>query len=348
MNLTVLDERLAAVAFVAAALFAGSGLVVGAALVRRFLNFRSDRLRVAVQTTWTPLLLACASGETPSGARIRRREREFVVLVWTELRRNLRGSAAGLLDRCAYDLGIRAASVKLARSRSISGRLVGVSALGEMRDRFSWSTIENYVDSRDTRLSVAAATALVQIREDRGLAILVSRLDSRADWHPTAVGPALKGVNPDVGSKVMPGLVEGLSERAILTILKVATSATSRWLLGSARTIPSRHTDPAVLVWLLKFFAACRDPVDLPFVRRLASHSDPLVRAEALRSLGLMGLISDVPVVLAGLLDHHRQAQFAAADALLRIPGAPDPGPLMGTLPERSAAVLTHVVALKS
>ena len=85
----------------------------------------------------------------------------------------------------------------MARSRGRWRRLVGIAALGYLRERAAWDELRSIAHSRHPVESLAAARALVHIDIEQGLAAVMPLIASRADWPPSRVAALLQDAGPD-------------------------------------------------------------------------------------------------------------------------------------------------------
>ena len=206
---------------------------------------------------------------------------------------------------------------RMARSRGRWQRLVGIAALGHLRERAAWDELRSIAHARHPVESLAAARALVHIDVEQGLAAVMPLIAVRADWPPSRVAALLQDAGPDA-------IVEPLTRAAGEASPERAAQLVRYWSLRRARR--SRRTCGSSSAVLKtpgssgRASTSCRAPRTLSLFAPFSLTPDWPVRSEAARTIGRLGTEADVPTLVRLLGDTAWWVRYRAAQAIASLP----------------------------
>ncbi len=302
---------------------AGAALIVAftALLLALRLGYQvRRRRRDALTGAWqTMLIRSLASPEQPLPP-LPRRFAADILCTWIYLRECLRGDVTERLDAVARRAGFDQLARRMARSRGRWRRLVGIAALGHLRERAAWDRLYSIAHSRHPVESLAAARALVHIDVERGLTAVMPLIAIRADWPPSRVAALLQDAGPDA---IVEPLTRAAAEAAPASPERAAQLVGYMVLAPSALVAPHvrtliRGTRDARLIRACLHVLSSADDVDL--VRPFLAHPHWPVRSEAARTVGRLGTEADVAALTPLLGDTAWWVRYRAAQAIASLP----------------------------
>ena len=310
-------------AAVVAALIAGGAALALFAVVLglRAVHVLHKRRMKTMREAWWPILAetAVSSRRVDEAQRpaLRRRDRRLLLREWSRFRGLLHGQASANLNALAIDLGLLALARRELRRRSVDHRLMGLRAVGQMRDADSWDAIDASVESDNVALAVTAATALNDIDPDRAIPRIVPVVARSARWPRTQVGRILNGAGPDiVSSRLCREIAEAPPEQ-VVRLLQFADSAFASDINAVAERLLTTRDEPALLSAALK---AARGRICPKRVMELTRHEAWFVRMQAASLLGRVGMREDLSTLEPLLADSEWWVRYRAAQALVASP----------------------------
>ncbi|HEY8106229.1 MAG TPA: HEAT repeat domain-containing protein [Gemmatimonadales bacterium] len=309
---TVGDVALAGAALIAA--------FTALLLVLRLGHQLRRRRRDALTATWQAMLIRSLGSPDEPLPPLPRRFAADVLCTWIYLRECLRGEVTERLDAVARRAGFDDLARHMARSRGRWRRLVGIAALGYLRERAAWDELRLIAHSRHPVESLAAARALVHIDIEQGLAAVMPLIASRADWPPSRVAALLQDAGPDA---MVEPLTRAAAEAAPASPDRAAQLVRYMVLAPSALVAPHVRalvagTHDAGLIRACLHVLSNADDADV--VRPFLAHPDWPVRSEAARTIGRLGTAADVPVLTSLLGDTAWWVRYRAAQAIASLP----------------------------
>jgi HEAT repeat protein len=270
---------------------------------------------------WRPLLVAVIAGETVTVPPLSKNNFINFLKLWNHLQESLRGESKERLNSLAIHCGMLNYSHLLLRRKELRLRLLALNTLGHLMDRSVWDEILRLARLPDPLISIAAVRALFQIDANAALRELKNELLERDDW-PTAQLAILLQV---LGTEsVFTMLAENANQLAVASspselvrlkrLLQLFEIAPYHQVIQTVREIFSVATDEEIIAQCLKFF---RDPSDLPSVRSHLAHPSWVVRLQAARALGRIGLKEDIPKLLTLLSDPVWWVRYRTAQTLV-------------------------------
>ncbi|GAB2854171.1 hypothetical protein GCM10027277_23320 [Pseudoduganella ginsengisoli] len=277
---------------------------------------RRRRQEQRVIAVWRPLLNAALAGEPPASLpALAAADRLTFLKLWVRLHQSVRGDASSGLNQVGAALHCGAIARSLLNSGQRARKLLGILALGHLRDRSAWDSLAREAAGEDAATSVHALWALVQIDPAAAAREMAPLLLRRDDWALSQVAKILH----DAHAHWTPVLVA-----AIPQLPQERLPSALRLLEGLRATLPAqvlqgllRGGSVDVLIAVLRM-AAVPDMLDL--VRSHISHEDWRVRLQAARALGHIGDASDVPRLQGMLCDSQWWVRYRAAQALASLP----------------------------
>ena len=280
-----------------------------------------DRQMTAMRKAWWPILAETAvipdPAEDSRQPLVRRRERLLLLREWSRFRGLVHGEASANLNALAIKLGLLPLARREMRRRLVDHRLLGVRAVGQMRDLDSWDLINAMTDSDNIALAVTAATALADIDPDRAIPRIIPIIARSARWPRTQVGRILNGAGPDIVSLVLCREIADAPADQAVRLLQFADSAFERDINAVAEHLLTTREEPGVLSAALK---AARGRICAERVRELTKHETWFVRMQAASLLGRVGVREDLPALEPLLADPEWWVRYRAAQALVVSP----------------------------
>jgi HEAT repeat protein len=302
---------------------------------------RTDRLR----TQWQSLL-AHAMYEIPDDLpSVEEHDAVAFLLLWTHMQESVRDIARDGLNEVARRTGVAALARKLAHEGDLRERLLGLTALGHLRDKEVWDELLALALDRDPGISMSAAKALFRIDPPRAADMLVPMILTREDWPRALVASMLEEAGPDITSKALADAVAAAAPDRAPRIIRFLELAHPEVAGPVVRRMIKTSDHPDVVASCLRVFS---DPADLDIVRGLLDDSRPPVRLNAAITLGRLGTEDDRALLTRTLADADWWVRYRSAHALANLPSvdARDLHELALGHPDRFARdMLTQVIA---
>lgn len=175
----------------------------------------------------------------------------------------------------------------------------------------------------DPLLSFSAARALFQIDADTALNDLQQQLLERENWPTVQLAMLIQEASTGSTFAVLADITIHLANSTapaasaqLNRLLQLLEVAPYQQVISAIRTILSLTTDDKTIAQCLKFL---REPSDLPGVRSLLAHSNWVVRLQAARALGRIGIADDIPRLATLLGDPVWWVRYRTAQALVAL-----------------------------
>lgn len=295
-------------------------LLLQIVLLRINLAARTSRERHFLEV-WSPLLVAVIAGESIAIPRLSRNNFINFLKLWNHLQESLRGEAKERLNAVAMHCGMLGYSHSLLRKKKLRLRLLALNTLGHLGDRSVWDEILQLARLPDPLISIAAARALFQIDAKAALNELTNELLERDDW-PTA---QLAILLQEIGTEsVFTVLTKNAGQLAaanspgdlvrLKRLLQLFEIAPYHQAITTVREIFAVAADDEIIALCLKIF---REPSDLVSVFASLGHPSWLVRLQAARALGRIGVKEDARKLLVLLSDPVWWVRYRTAQTIV-------------------------------
>ncbi len=272
---------------------------------------------------WQPLLAAAIAGESDVFPPLASSDVILFLKLWNHLHESLRGKARIHLNIVALRLGIMQQACSLLQGRNLGSRLLALTTLGNLQDRYEWKTILELTRHPDPLLSLAAAHALFQIDAGNALAALKPQLIGRTDWPTAQLTVLMKEAGTE---RLYAELADSAISLAAATdpeelvhlnrLLYLLETSPYQHVIRAIRAILSGNQDDEILAHCLKFLC---EPEDLAWVRANVGHPNWVVRLQVARALGRFGSADDAAHLAALLRDPVWWVRYRSAQALMAL-----------------------------
>lgn len=275
------------------------------------------RRRDALTTAWQAMLIQSLASPGERLPPLPRRFAADILCTWIYLRECLRGDVTERLDDVGRRAGFDRLARRMARSRGRWRRLVGIAALGHLRERAAWDELRAIAHARHSVESLAAARALVHIDLEHGLAAVMPLIAIRADWPPSRVAALLQDAGPDaIVEPLTRAAAEASPERAA-QLVRYMVLAPSALVAPHVRKLIGGTQDAGLIRACLHVLSSAEDA---ELVRPFLAHPDWPVRSEAARTMGRLGTEADLPALVPLLGDPAWWVRYRSAQAIASLP----------------------------
>lgn len=282
----------------------------------RWLWLRQERLHRRCVSKWRPILAAAiAGGFQETVPHLNAGETLTFLRIWLHLRRSVRGEAASALEALARSTGCDDYARQLIGCRHAKDRLTGIAVMGYLPHRQLAPALWPLTLSCNSRESLMAAWALLQIERNEAVTRVLDLILVREDW---SLDEVVRTFHEDG-----PLIAQALSKQ--LLQLQVGQLVRALRLLDALGLAPGRqtlevlmpHRNPDVLVAVLRL--AARAGMH-EHCRHCATHPNWIVRLQVAKSLGTVGTADDLPTLHALAKDRNWWVRYRAAQALVSLP----------------------------
>lgn len=300
-------------AIVAALMFL---LVIQILVLRGILARRRNRAE-QFRAVWEPLLAECVI-ETPVGLQpLERNQIMDFLLIWNHMQESLSAEAKTRLNEVARSLGVDDAASAMVLHGGLSDRLVGLTALGHMKDRRLWGRMTELLMGDDAVVSLCAARALVRIDPEDAAQIVIDQIANRPDWPTATVAGILREAGPHAISTPLAEAVGQTEDGATPRLIRLLELAHSEVAAPVVHAVITRTDSTEVLTACLRI---ANDPALLDRIRDLSADSRWPVRVLAIQALGRIGTHEDEERLVRALGDSQWWVRYRAAQALAALP----------------------------
>lgn len=329
-QLTVLpsDPALRLAVYSAMALAALTLVVMLNVLILAELAGRRERRRSAFSARWRPILTAWSLGErvTLPALHPRRDEEQFwLLLMWANLQRQVRGSPKEQLNAFLEHLALDRYVISLLSARQVHRRLLALTCLRHLGEERHWGAVAPVVSSSNSVESLAAADALVAMNPPRAMRFLVPFYIQRKDWAYLRFKSLCKQAGrAAAGPALISALQQSPNPRIMALLEWILPSEAAYWARQNLRKLPTsaeltREQRDAVCA-SLRCLAELHSVQDRELIEKAFDHPFPQVRSEAVLALKYQSSDTDEPQFTRMLSDPSWWVRQAAADALVDLP----------------------------
>ncbi|MBH0184722.1 MAG: HEAT repeat domain-containing protein [Nitrospira sp.] len=307
--------------------YAGGGAVIAAAVILFVIagvqqatiarHQRSEQFR----EVWFRLLIKSMMTAPEELPPVRHSDGQDFLRLWNYLSESIRGDDRNGLNATMRLTGMDQVAVKMLKSYKLEDRLMAVVALGHLRERTVWNTLERFVVSRTPELSLAAARSLIRIDSQAALAILIPLVGVRTDWSFVKVATMLNEAGPEQVVEGMAHALRGATLDTTVRFVRCLEAVGSPGALPVVREILARENcDERVVVACLRCCRRHATRQDLGTVRAYLAHPNHLIRLHAVLALGRIGTEEDEPWLIDRLEDDEWWVRYRAAEVLAGFP----------------------------
>ena len=285
-------------------------------LLRRIAQVRaSDRERVAMR--WRRILLDHAEGLPVSVPDLLPHQMPGFVDAWNSAHRSLNDQGNPALQRVAREVGLEAALYRALERGPGEARLQAVVALGCLRGRHHFERLAARLEDGSTRVSLAAARALMQLDAGRALELIVPRIATRRDWPLPDVARLMHDTDPARAAQALADATLKATAHVAPRLLRCLVRVDPAQGARVARDLIDRQPDDRLMAACLRALAA---PEDRDHTRAALRHPHWRVRMQAAIALGRVGDTEDHELLEPLMADEQWWVRYHAAQALVRLP----------------------------
>lgn len=295
-------------------------LLAGAAVViLRISHAARERRREAFRERWEPLLFEAMSGDVPAPALGARQRRDFLEL-WLSVQAHIREEESDNLNRLARGMGLQDEALRLVRRRALAPRMLGVRALGRLREERAWPDLERLLGSGIPALALKAAEALVLINPGRAFPGVLAVLHPGREWAPAQVVRILNS-GGEHARQALAELLDRVRPAEGRHLIRLLALVHNSVMLPLLRERAARTEDPEELGEIIQALGRLGGNADRELVLRHLESANWVVRMKSAQALGTMGEPEDEERLLPLLSDRDWWVRLRAAEALARLPG---------------------------
>ncbi len=298
-----------------------AAILAGALVVRRLAQYH-ESVRTRLAELWRPLLTRAAleSGDEPLRAvPPKRRHMVDVMEEWNAFQDALRGAGTARLNELARIVGIDTAARRLLRSGGLGARILAIRTLGHLRDPADWQALQRQLVAPNALLSFYAAAALIQIDAQRAMPGIMLQLAERENWPGEAIAGLLKEAGTQVTREPIRALILALETTNVPPLLPWLGRADP--VLANeigALLLRREPEDPRVVAAAL---LVLQDPGMLAQIRGLARSPDAEVRKNLAMTLGRLGDVQELDLLVTLMGDSVWWVRYRAAQSLIKLRG---------------------------
>lgn len=288
-------------------------LLVLQVILMRFLLLHRERRKRKFLSLWRPLIVQSLVGSrSVYPSLLKANVKDFLVL-WNHYQELLRGEAKEHLNQLARDISMDTVACSLLRHHGVAERLLAMMTVGHLRKESAWQPLSDQLLDDNSRISLAAAGALMKIDAEKAVSMVIPMLTAREDWPQAKVATLLKDAGATVISKPLVNAILDAAPQHLSRLIGFLDFVYSEDSSQALRKIIQVHTDPQIIAACLR---TINDPRDLDLVRQYLKHPDWPVRLQAASALGRMGADEDHDRLIELLADPEWWVRYRAAQAL--------------------------------
>jgi hypothetical protein len=289
------------------------GAIVAMRLVLVLRRFQEARFL----EVWRPKLAKYVVGMPVALPKLKRHERTLMFGLWSQMHESVRGSGREHLNALAREVGLDGLAWKYVRSANPRKQLIGLIALGNLREGKAWFLLAEWLESGSPTHSIAAMRGLMLVDPRRAMPLVVPHIARRSDWSPVRVASILKEAGTDVIFRVMAKSALQAPAPEAIRLVKYLAATNAFEAVPIVRQLLAASRDPGVVSACLPML---REPQDLDFIRARCGHPVWFVRVQAAIALGRVGEPGDERHLQSLLADSNWWVRYRAAQALASLP----------------------------
>ena len=287
----------------------------------RLAHMSHDRLKRRIRADYWPIFAeAVVSDHFAENTHLPvsvRRHKTQLLREWCRFRSIIRGSAASNLNTLARRLGLLEFARKRLTLRALGGRLLAIQAVGLLRDRSCWSTLEPLLDQPNIALSITAATSLADIDPERAIPIIIPLVVTKKGWPRTQVGRILNSAGLTIVSRRLCEAIETSPLKDAIQLMRFMDAVSTTDVNRLMSEILDHRDEPELLAAALK---VARGHLSADKVSALASHDAWYVRMQAANLLAKFGAPDSIKILEKMLSDTEWWVRYRAAQAITKLP----------------------------
>ena len=306
---------------------------------------RRQRIHEQAARVWGALLSDVVHGSATSVPRLERADVSGFIEAWNHLHAALPSGGSSLLREAATQAGAAVQLRALLDRGGFHDRVVAIIALGHLRDRGDFDRLARFLHAPSAIVSLSAARALMQVDNERAVALFVPQIVARLDWSQSGVAEILREADAAAVSRELGEVALQANAEAAPRLVRFLADISPTDAAPVIRRILQSSQDEHLISTCLQVL---EDPRDLHLVRSLLGRERWHVRMHAATALGRLGEKDDEWLLLPLLSDAQWWVRYRAAQALVRLfrLHSQDPDSLRGGLVDPYARdILDQVLA---
>lgn len=298
------------------------GLIVLSLLALRWRRWRHAPQQAAFEARWQPWLMRGVAGEDVLAQlpRPARHERWPLFKLWLHCQMSVQGPCRDRLARLGLALGCREIALQQVRSSHQAERLIGLLALGFLRDAASVPLLTQQLAQGSQHALVHAGRALLEVDAPAHADAVVQALLAREGLNLSLVSVLFKPWRQVLGPAMQAQALslDPAQGQQALRCLRLARALQLQWPLQVLQPFLGQSGDAETLIAAIRLV---QGEAGAAPVAAHAGHPDWQVRAQVARALGYIGGLPEVPLLAALVTDTQWWVRYRSAQALLRVPG---------------------------
>jgi hypothetical protein len=293
------------------------------ALVLRRRNEIRDRRRAHYARMWTDRLIPALMDEAEARSlqeSVQDSDRLAFVGFAVQYARRVRGEGRDALVRIVKPfLG---PILERAESRRVEVRARAIQTLGTLGLPEHAPRVIAALDDPSPLVAMVAARALATEESPHYATAVLARLHRFTGWNQRFLASMLASMGPGVAPTFRSGLRDASGDPRSRAVLAEALRIQGDLGAGDdAAEVLRSATDSDLLAATLRLLRDIGRPEHVDAVRAHAGSPDPVVRAQALHTLGAVGGHDDLPRLVEGMRDKSPWAALSAARGVLAAGG---------------------------
>ncbi len=278
---------------------------------------RRERRDLLARQFWTQVIERELAGEPAQVHRLQRHEVPGFIEAWNTAHDSLLEADARKLTALGHRVGLEEAVGYMLRG-SYHDRAMTIIALGHLRDRRLFDTLEPFLADRSPIVSLCAARALSQVDPPRAMAMFVPMIVERTDWVPGSVARILSENTDGSAAREISNALLRANADTTVKLVRFLTDIDPGRANGVIRQLLDGHVDDHIISVCLQLV---NDKQDRDKVASFLTASRWHVRMHAAAALGRIGELADSSRLEPLLADSVWWVRYRTAQALLALPG---------------------------
>ena len=289
-------------------------------LALRWRRWRREPQLAAFEARWQPLLLACIAGESPAQPLpvLRAHERWPFLKLWLHSQMSVQGPCRERLAQLGQAMGCREMALRRLHSSHSAERLVGMLALGFLRDAGSAPELLAQLTRPSHHGAVYAGRALLEIDANAHVDAVAQALLHAPGLDLALASVLLKPFRAVLGQALLQRPPDTTNGAAALRWLRLADAL--KLQLPHARLAPFLSADQDIEL-LMAAMRLYQGEQGAEVLTPYAQHPDWRVRVQLARALAHIGSAAQVPLLARLAADAQWWVRYRAVQALLALPG---------------------------
>ncbi|HET6435383.1 MAG TPA: HEAT repeat domain-containing protein [Xanthomonadaceae bacterium] len=306
---------------------------------------RKQRIHDEAARVWGAILSDVVHGSAADVPRLARADVSGFIEAWNQLHAALPPGGSPPLRKAAGQAGAGDQLRAMLDRGGFHDRVVAIIALGHLRERDDFDRLARFLHAPSAIVSLSAARALMQVDNERAVALFVPQIVARLDWSQSGVAEILREADTAIVSRELGEVALQANAEAAPRLVRFLADISPTDAAPVIRRILQSSQDEHLISTCLQVL---EDPRDLHLVRGLLGRERWHVRMHAATALGRLGEKDDEWLLLPMLSDAQWWVRYRAAQALVRLfrLHSQDPDSLRGGLVDPYARdILDQVLA---